>query len=205
MCTGTKLPPKSGTGKWKRNHSLSLSAGENGDSSVHTLESADIEVSGKSEPLRVLIADDSQAFYERLAELLEPLPEVEIRGHTTDVRGTLRRVAESQPDVVILDLHMPGGNGIDALKRIKRTEPGTIVMVLTNFAFPQHREQCMDLGADYFLDKSTEFEKVPGLLVELAKKPRSSSKTPPGGLDPEVARASASKAPRRTAPGSTDD
>jgi DNA-binding NarL/FixJ family response regulator len=198
----TMLPPKSETGKWRKNRSLSRAAGKNGNVAVHSQGSGEIEVSGKREPLRILIADDSQAFYERLAQLLAPLPEVEITGHTTDVRETVRCVAESQPEVVILDLHMPGGTGIDALNLIKLTEPGIIVMVLTNFAFPQHREQCMDLGADYFLDKSREFEKVPTLLVELAKKIRSTPENPPGRLEPEINHASASKAPRRSAPAS---
>ena len=59
---------------------------------------------------------------------------------------------------------MPGINGIDVLKSIKKTDPETIILILTNFPYPQYRDTCMKAGADYFFDKSNEFEKVVDVL-----------------------------------------
>jgi DNA-binding NarL/FixJ family response regulator len=119
--------------------------------------------------MNILVADDSLAVYERLVEILASVPDVNIICHTTDVASTLRCFAERQPDAVILDLHMPGGSGIEVLKSIKRDKPGTPVAVLTSFPYPQYRMICRKLGAEAFLDKSMEFDKVPALIREFAE------------------------------------
>jgi DNA-binding NarL/FixJ family response regulator len=62
--------------------------------------------------------------------------------------------------VVILDIQMPDASGIAVLAHIKKESPRTIVIMLTNFPLPPFRKCCPKAGADYFFDKSTEFEKV---------------------------------------------
>ena len=73
------------------------------------------------------------------------------------------------PDAVILDLQMPGGSGLDVLRAIRIDHPHLRVLICTNFDYPQYREKCMSGGADYFLDKSAEFEKIPVILRQLVK------------------------------------
>jgi len=68
---------------------------------------------------------------------------------------------------VILDIRMPGGSGIDVLEDIKKINAAPIVIILTNYPYPQYRKKCMAAGADYFFDKSSEFEKVTEVLKKL--------------------------------------
>lgn len=67
-------------------------------------------------------------------------------------------------DVVILDIRMPGRNGLDVLRDIKEGSPESKVIILTNYPYPQYRRRCMEEGADFFFDKSSEFEKVTEVL-----------------------------------------
>jgi DNA-binding NarL/FixJ family response regulator len=73
-------------------------------------------------------------------------------------------IRELKPDAVILDIQMPNSSGIDALQNIKIGGPTPVVIMLTNYAYPQYRKRCMDAGADFFFDKSTEFEEVVNVL-----------------------------------------
>jgi len=110
--------------------------------------------------MKVFIADDSAIVRERLGSMLSDLKEVEIVGFAEDVTSAARSIRELKPDAVILDIRMPGGSGIEVLAEIKKGAPAPLVIILTNYPYPQYRERCMHLGADYFFDKSAEFEKV---------------------------------------------
>jgi DNA-binding NarL/FixJ family response regulator len=114
--------------------------------------------------VKVFIADDSAAVVERLITMLSELPQVEIIGHAQDAREAIKATRQLNPDVVILDIRMPGGSGIDVLKDIKSNKPTPVVIMLTNYPYPQYRKVCMALGANFFCDKSTEFEKVTEVL-----------------------------------------
>ena len=65
-----------------------------------------------------------------------------------------------RPEVAILDIQMPDGCGLAVLTYIKKESPQTTVIMLTNYPLPLFRKRCLEAGADYFFDKSTEFEKV---------------------------------------------
>jgi DNA-binding response OmpR family regulator len=71
---------------------------------------------------------------------------------------------------VILDIRMPGGNGIQVLEAIKTSTAAPVVIMLTAFPYPQYRKKCLEVGADYFLDKTTEFERVVEVLEQLYSK-----------------------------------
>jgi PAS domain S-box-containing protein len=117
--------------------------------------------------MKVLVADDSQPIRERLVERLSRLSGVEV-AEATDAAGALRQVELFQPDVAVLDIRMPGG-GIKALTEIKQNYPGTTVMVMTNYPYAQYRHKCLDEGADFFFDKSTEFEQVAETIRQLTQ------------------------------------
>ena len=117
--------------------------------------------------MRVLIADDSEVVCQRLTALLSELPGVEVVGQARDSSEAISFIQELQPDLVILDIRMPGGSGIDVLRTIKKNDFAPRVIVLTNYPYPQYRKACMDAGAEFFLDKSTEFEKVTELIKQL--------------------------------------
>jgi DNA-binding NarL/FixJ family response regulator len=120
--------------------------------------------------MRVLIADDSRVVVERLADLLKEVPGVQLVGRASDVPEAIHSIVKTNPDAVILDLQMPGGSGLDVLRSIRRSHPSVWVMICTNYPYPQYREECIAAGANYFLDKSAEFEKIPEILRDLTKK-----------------------------------
>jgi DNA-binding NarL/FixJ family response regulator len=117
--------------------------------------------------MRVFIADDSSAVVERLADLLEEVPGAQLVGQAGDVPEALRCIQQVNPDAVILDLQMPGGSGLDVLRVIRRDNPGLHVLICTNYPYLQYREECLSAGANFFLDKSAEFAKIPAILRKL--------------------------------------
>ncbi len=114
--------------------------------------------------MRVLIADDSEALVQRLVTNLAKLDGIEIVGHAETVAEAAEGVRNLRPDVVILDIRMPGGSGIDVLDGMKRDRVTPTVIVLTNYDYPQYRKKCLQSGASFFFDKSAEFEKVAQVL-----------------------------------------
>ena len=117
--------------------------------------------------MKVFIADDSGVVRERLKEMLSELPGIEIVGQAENGAQATKLIEELSPDVVILDIRMPKGNGINVLENIKGDNPTLIVIMLTNYPYPQYRKRCRKAGADYFFDKATEFEKVTEVLKGL--------------------------------------
>jgi len=118
--------------------------------------------------MKIFIADDSKVVVERLADLLEEeVPGAQLVGQAGDVPEAVRGVQKLRPDVLILDLQMPGGTGLDVLLAIRADHPGLRVLICTNHPYPQRREECFSAGADFFLDKSADFEKIPAILREL--------------------------------------
>ena len=122
--------------------------------------------------LSVLIADDSDTLRGRLISLLSENPDIAVIGEARDGLGAAILVEKLKPDVAILDIRMPRESGIDALKRINRLHPKPILVILTNYPYHQYKEKCKEAGADYFFDKSTEFEKIPELLERLIQDPK---------------------------------
>jgi two-component system response regulator DevR len=122
-----------------------------------------------TEKVTVFIADDSLVVQERLTTLLNELDGIEIVGHAQTVSEAVSAIRKVKPAVVILDIHMPGGSGIDVLRSIKQEESATVVIVVTNYAYPQYRAGCFEAGAEFFFDKSSEFEQIPAVLAQLKK------------------------------------
>jgi two-component system response regulator DevR len=130
-------------------------------------------------PMTVLIADDSDAFVQRLVAVLADVEGLEIIGRAGTVREASRAVQTLKPDVMILDLQMPGGSGIDVLAGLEPDRATPIVIVLTNHPYRQYRKKCLESGARFFIDKSTEFERVgpvlSGLIHEASREPEAHS------------------------------
>ena len=119
--------------------------------------------------MKVFIAEDSPKVVERLRDLLEQAGELEVIGHAADAREAAKCVQSLRPDVVILDLRMTNGNGIDVLKTIKSTRPETKVIIFSNLSGTQYRKRLLDTGADAFLDKSSDFNQIPGIVLKLVE------------------------------------
>jgi len=119
--------------------------------------------------LSVLIVDDSEAVRVRLQEMVRRLPGMEVAGLAASVSEARQAITDLRPGAVILDLQLPDGNGLAVLRAARQAEAAPKFVVLTNYASPQYRRRCLADGASYFLDKSHEFEQIPGALRELAE------------------------------------
>ncbi len=117
--------------------------------------------------MKIFIVDDSILIRERLSGVIHELPFAEIVGHAGDMQQALEGIERLRPDVVLLDIRLPGGSGLDILQTIRASYPGMKVVILTNYSFPQYRERAVELGADAFLEKALEFEKIMGVLEKL--------------------------------------
>ena len=122
--------------------------------------------------MRVLIVDDSKIMCDGLQQMLINIADVEIVGQVNNGKDAIATISESKPDVVILDIRLPGLSGIDVLKDIRNKKLPIRVIMLTNYTYPQYRKKCKELGADYFFDKVAEIEEIPNVIAELAKDKR---------------------------------
>lgn len=132
--------------------------------------------------LRIFIVDDSMPIVVRLTNILSGDENLKIVGIANNATKAIEYISKSNPDVVILDIHMPDGNGIDILKQIKKERPSTVVIMLTNYAEPDYKKICKKEGADYFLDKSIEFERVISICKNIASEMSKTNKTVPNNL-----------------------
>jgi DNA-binding NarL/FixJ family response regulator len=120
--------------------------------------------------MRVLIVDDSKIVCKGLQQMLVNIADVEIVEPAHTAQDAIASITESSPDVVILDIRLPGPSGIDVLKDIRAKKLPSRVIMLTNYPYPQYRKKCEELGADYFFDKVTEIEEISNVIEAWAKK-----------------------------------
>jgi DNA-binding NarL/FixJ family response regulator len=118
----------------------------------------------------IFIVDDSKALRERLVTMLSEIEGIEVIGQASNAADAIAGIQNLKPRVVILDIQMPGGNGIEVLKTIKQNSYAPLVIILTNHPYPQYREKCMALGADYFLDKTRDFDKLTEIFKSLLER-----------------------------------
>lgn len=116
--------------------------------------------------MNVLIADDSSLVRRNVRRLLSTIPGVSAFSEADSVSSTIRAIEEASPDAVILDLHFPDGSGFDVLTHLQDAAHHPRVIVLTTFAGPSERNRALSLGAERFLDKSTEYEELFDLLED---------------------------------------
>jgi DNA-binding NarL/FixJ family response regulator len=119
------------------------------------------------EAMKVLIVDDSAIVGERIAVLLSEFTEIELLEQVMDGLEAVERIRTLKPDVVILDIGLPGRNGIEVLQDVKQEKLTPIVMIITNYPYPQYQQRCAEAGADFFFDKSIEFNSIPQTFERL--------------------------------------
>ena len=115
----------------------------------------------------LLIVDDNMNFVDRMIGLLEDtvnIGHIQVASNYDDAR---RLLATEKPDIVLLDINLPGKNGIELLKHISQNNKQCEVIMITNHAGDYYRQQCRELGAKYFLDKSNDFGLVPDIIKQL--------------------------------------
>lgn len=116
--------------------------------------------------MTILIADDFAPIRATLKRMLEPLKGVTTVIEAADGIEAEQIIKNRTPDIVVLDIQMPGKTGVDLLRDIGPDLRQTLIIILTNFATPELRAQFIELGADHVLDKTMEFYQV----IEIIKK-----------------------------------
>lgn len=104
---------------------------------------------------RTLIVEDHQGFQTLLKETLHSVsPTMEVT-EAADGDEAFERIASSCPDLIFMDIRLPGENGLELTRRIRDEYPLTIIIILTSYDFPEYREAALRNGADYFLLKGS--------------------------------------------------
>ena len=117
---------------------------------------------------QVFIIDDSPRIRKRVAGLLSESPQIHIAGEAGNGREALDAVDQKRPDTLLLDIRLPDESGVNLLKIFKARYPKMQVIMLTNLDSPRYREACRRLGADHFLSKSKDFDKIVAAVTENA-------------------------------------
>jgi DNA-binding NarL/FixJ family response regulator len=107
-------------------------------------------------PLRIVIADDQASVREGLVLLLGGLPGIEVVGAAADGQQALDLVAEQKPDAILLDLHMPVLDGLEATRRLTAGHPDVAIVVLTTFADDSSVLDALQAGARSYLTKDAD-------------------------------------------------
>ena len=117
--------------------------------------------------LNILVVDDADLVVQRLFQILIEIDCLDSIFNASSYNEAVKIIKENKPDIVLLDIQMPGKNGIELLGFIRKNYPSIITIMLTNRVSDYYRELCKNMGAHYFIDKSSEFENIPGIIESL--------------------------------------
>ncbi|MBC7601990.1 MAG: response regulator transcription factor [Ramlibacter sp.] len=113
----------------------------------------------RTSPLKVFLADDSALIRTRVAAMLGA-PAMDIVGQAQTPADCIAGILATHPDVVVLDVQLEGGMGLEVMKTVLLTEPGIAFVVFSNNSQPAYRKRYLEQGAVRFLDKATEFDQL---------------------------------------------
>src|SRR4051812_23360020 len=116
----------------------------------------------------ILIVDDSILIIERVTEILKDLETVSSVNQVHSYPEAMAALNQSRPDIILLDINLPGTNGIELLRHLKKNDPAIVVIMFSNRGNTYYKELCKSLGADFFVDKSKGFEQLPAIISSLA-------------------------------------
>ena len=121
-------------------------------------------------PIRVLLVDDHLVVRMGLSAVLREVPRLQIVGEAEDVAGAVERFTELRPDVVLMDLRLPGGGGIEALKLIREEFPAAKVVMFTTYDFEEDIHRALQAGAVGYLLKNISSGELAAALVSAHEK-----------------------------------
>jgi DNA-binding NarL/FixJ family response regulator len=120
-----------------------------------------------TEPVRVLVVDDHDGFRSSMIQALELVPDVEVAGEATCGEEACEVVVDLKPDLVLLDLSMPGMDSMDAARTIRHSTPESQVIVLTALEDPAVEERAVAAGAAAFIPKGTPLDDMVGVIRDV--------------------------------------
>jgi NarL family two-component system response regulator LiaR len=111
------------------------------------------EPSAGRPPSRIVVADDDPVYRFALSEILNPHPDLKVVGEAADSQQAIGLCCRVRPDLVMMDLKMPGMSGIEATRKVKEHSPRTVVLMLTGSEDPDHLSEALKAGAAGYLLK----------------------------------------------------
>jgi DNA-binding NarL/FixJ family response regulator len=118
--------------------------------------------------MAVLVVDDAEPVRKRLMAMIReaaaPLY-VPVEG-AESISSAVSTLETSEIGAIVLDFHLLGEHGLDAIARVRARKPDALLVILTNGASDSLRRECEELGADFFFDKSHEFERAVAVVVD---------------------------------------
>jgi DNA-binding NarL/FixJ family response regulator len=123
--------------------------------------------------VRVFLVDDSTILGDRVPCMISEIAsDIEIVGQAKCPCDVAESVRILRPDVVILDPQMVGGKVLEVLRDIKCNTPAPVVIIFTNYPFPQYRQRCLEGGAEFFFDKSSQLDRLRETIEQLNREVR---------------------------------
>lgn len=118
----------------------------------------------EEQKLTLLIVDDNFSFIDRVISLLQETCTLNKIGLAHDYNEAIAYLENENPEIILLDINLPGKSGIEILREIKRRRKKYLVVMISNHDNEYYREQCKKLGAHHFLDKSGDFGMLPAII-----------------------------------------
>ncbi len=126
--------------------------------------------------MSILIVDDSAVVRGMLREMLAKIEGAEVVGEFESPAAAIDSIRNHPPDVVLLDIQLVNGSGLEVLRAVSTEHPGVKVMVFTNFAEHVYRRRCLEAGAYAFYDKKSDLHALRQALQGLASAGRVESR-----------------------------
>ncbi|MBY0477102.1 MAG: response regulator [Chitinophagaceae bacterium] len=123
--------------------------------------------------MELLIVDDHVEYIDRVIELISNDSELINISTANNYADAVEAIAKKKPHIILLDVNLPDKSGIDLLRYIKEQKMSSRIVMITNQATPIYKKQCLAMGADYFLDKSNDFEMISTVVATLSAEVRS--------------------------------
>lgn len=118
--------------------------------------------------LRAVTIEDSPLVADRLKATIKELNFIEYIGNATNIDDSLVLIQEYLPQIAFIDIQLkeeaPQRTGIDLVVLLRKQYPDMVIIIFTNISATQYRNKCMALGANHYLDKSNDFDRIPDIL-----------------------------------------
>lgn len=116
----------------------------------------------------VVVVDDCEHIREHIKELVDSVSTCTVSADACNGEEAVQLITSTKPNIVILDINMPKKSGIEVLKEIKHFIKDIYIIVISNYPESAYKNKCLELGANYYLDKTKDFEKLKSTLTEIS-------------------------------------
>jgi two-component system response regulator DevR len=119
-------------------------------------------------PLKIYLVEDSVIIRQRLRQLLGAIEHVQVVGEAEDSAPALEGIAQTHADVAVIDMQLAHSSGLAVLRGLAGHGHAVVCIVLSNYATPEFKRECLAAGAQYFFDKTNEFDLVRQTIGKIA-------------------------------------